>query len=146
MIKIIVTFALASFGAHAGQWTIGSNSGAVSSAVPISVSLAGDGQTRDAELTIIFDDSRLSLPVANGVIPGAGQNSSTCIRTASNQVQVIRLTGHGSPVLPSTPNILCNLPFTVLNPAPVGRAALTGIKPSCFAEITSYSKLRPISA
>ena len=139
MRKLIFTLLLATFGAHAGQWAIGSNTGAAGAAVPVSVSLTGDGQTRDGELTIVFDDSRLRLPVSNGVIPGAGLNSGTCIRTASNKVQVIRLTGTGSPALPTTPTVLCNLPFTVLNPAPVGRAALTGTKATCFSESTSVA-------
>lgn len=81
--------------AYAAQWAIGSASGSVGSSVPLTVSLTGDGQTRDGELTLIFDESRLSLPVASGVIPGAGQNGATCIRSASNKVFIARL-GHSS--------------------------------------------------
>lgn len=70
--------------ANAAQWAIGSASGSPGSSVSTTVTLTGDKQTRDGELTITFDESRLSLPVTSGVIPGAGQNGATCQRSASN--------------------------------------------------------------
>ncbi len=121
--------------ANAAQWSIGSTSGN-SGAVPIAVTLTGDGQTRDGELTIIFDESRLSLPVASGIIPGAGQNGASCIRSASNKVFVVRL---GGSILPATPTVLCNLPFTVANPAPSGQANLTGTNAGCYTDVSSAS-------
>ncbi len=130
---ILTIIFLFNCGANAAQWIISSSNGTQSASVPVTVTLTGDGQTRDGDLTIIFDESRLSLPVASGVIPGAGQNGANCLRSASNKVFVARL---GGSLLPNTPTILCNLPFTVLNPAPSGNATLTGTSAGCYTNVS----------
>ena len=127
---------LLSSGVNAAQWKISSTSGSSGASVPITVSLTGDGQTRDGELTIVFDESRLTLPVASGVIPGAGVNGASCQRSASNKIFVARL---GGSLLPTTPTTLCNLPFTVLNPAPSGNAPLIGTKAGCYTDVSNSS-------
>lgn len=123
-ISLIAMLAMAFIApAQGAQWTIGSSSGAPGASVPITVQISGDGETTDGVLTLIFDESRLSLPVASGSIPGAAVGSGvSCIRSASNQVRVLRL-GVSSPFA-NTLTTLCNIPFAILNPAPRGSAAI----------------------
>ena len=77
------------FRIYAGEWSVGSGIGVRNALVPIEVRFAGDGQTQGAQLDIIFDDARLSLPVDRGNIPGAGRNGGACSKVSANRVVVL---------------------------------------------------------
>lgn len=114
----------------AAQWTVGSATSVPGTPVGIPVSLAGDGATTDADLVIVFDESRLSLPVTSGALPGAGTNGGQCARTASNRIAVVRFAGT---VAPSANTVLCTIPFTVVAAAPAGSAPLQIVAANCAA-------------
>jgi serine protease len=127
---ILLTGLVAASSAHAAQWTVGSATAVPGSPVSIPVSLAGDGATTDADLLLTFDESRLSLPVASGTLPGAGVNGGQCARVASNRIVVIRST---STVVPSASTVLCSIPFTVVAAAPAGPAPIQIVSADCAA-------------
>lgn len=52
------------------------------------------------------------------------------------KIFVVRL---GGSLLPATPTVLCNLPFTVRNPAPTGQATLVGSKAGCYTDVSTSS-------
>jgi hypothetical protein len=114
----------------AAQWTVGSATSVPGTPVGIPVSLTGDGATTDADLVLVFDESRLSLPVASGAFPGAASNGGQCARTASNRISVVRFAGT---VAPSANTVLCTIPFTVVAAAPAGPAPLQIVAANCAA-------------
>jgi len=122
----------------AGDWQIGSTSAVTGAPANIPITLAGDGQTVVGELEVAFDDGRLTLPVASGHIPGASVNGSICIRTSSNRLKIISNLLASTP-LPTRPSIICNIPFTVLNPAAPGNAPLSAINPQCLDTVTNVT-------
>jgi hypothetical protein len=101
--------------AVAAQWTIGTATASPGTTISIPVSLSGDGVTTDADLSLVFDEARLALPVASGTLPNAGVNGGSCARTASNRVVVLRTI---STVAPVANTVLCSIPFTVAANAP----------------------------
>lgn len=124
--SIVLAMFLVPCCAHAAQWSIGSATAAPGGSATIAVTIAGDGQTTAAELTIVFDDERITVP--NGALPS--QNGGSCSRVSSNTIKV--LGPSTGTVLPTGPLTYCSLPVTVWNPAPSGMASLTGIGQLCF--------------
>ena len=124
--------------ASAGTWQIDSTSAAAGASVSIPITLAGDGETVVGELEVAFDDGRLTLPVASGHIPGASVNGSICIRTSSNRLKVISNLLASTPI-PTRPSIICNIPFTVLNPSAPGKAPVSAINPQCLNNVTNVT-------
>lgn len=113
----------------ASEWRIASATAIPGSSAPLAVSLTGDGQTSAAQIDIVFDESRLKLPVASGLLVGAGQNGGQCSRILSNRVRVI--TSFGQNPLPSATTTLCTLPFTLFANAPRGQALVRGVGQEC---------------
>jgi serine protease len=120
--------------AHAAKFTISSTSGRNGDATPITVSATGDGRTNNVLLRIIFDESKLTLPVASGVIDSAGRNGAVCSRIASNTLQVAKL-GFSDPVLPNAQTPLCVWPFSIAARASTGRASLEGTAAECYSTV-----------
>ena len=118
-----------SLSSYAAEWSIGSGAGTRNALVPIEVRLAGDGQTLGAQLDIIFDDARLSLPVESGNIPGAGRNGGMCAKASANRVVVLLPL---NTLAATAATVYCEIPFTVRNNAAAGSARLSGAGPLCF--------------
>jgi serine protease len=135
---IIAVGMLLAINAQAAQWTISSNTGAPGASVPINVRLTGDGQTREGDIRVTFDDARLALTTATGDIPGAGQNGASCRRLNSNTIQIVR-TSNSSTLLPNTPTTLCTIPFTILSPAGRGRAFVNGSAQVCYSNTAAVT-------
>ena len=91
MQKIIaVLLLLHSVAASADEIRISSATAAPGAQVPIDVVHVGES-TRSVELNVVFDDAKLDLPVASGVIPNAAQNGAICIRQTRNRVLIVSL-------------------------------------------------------
>ena len=118
-----------SLSSYAAEWSIGSGAGTRNALVPIEVRLAGDGQTLGAQLDIIFDDARLSLPVESGNIPGAGRNGGMCAKASANRVVVLLPL---NTLAATAATVYCEIPFSVRNNAAAGSARLSGTGPICF--------------
>jgi hypothetical protein len=112
--------------AHAAEIRISNATAAPGQAATIDVSHVGGDGTRALEVTIVFDDSKLNLPVSSGSIPNAGQNGAFCIRQSSNKVLV------ASTTVPAGSAPLCRLPFQVLPSARPGLATVSGISAICY--------------
>ncbi len=116
--------------ASAGQWFIESAMGQPGATVNASVWFAGEGATSDTQLSIVFDQARLTLPVQSGPIPGAVRVSGAyCNRNASNRITILWV-GMGNP-LPSGWTQVCQIPYTIPSNAPAGTARLTGVEQEC---------------
>ena len=109
-----------SLSTSASEWRIASATSSPGGSAPLAVSLTGDGQTSAAQIDIVFDESRLKLPVTSGLLVGAGQNGGQCSRISSNRVRII--SSFGPNPLPSATTTLCTLPFTLFANAPRGQA------------------------
>ena len=133
-----VVLAATSAATHAATWTVGTGSAVPGQTIQITVLLAGDGVTEAASVDVAFDEARLSLPVAGGEIPGANV-SGQCARATSKSIAAVIYSTGG--VLPSGPQVICNIPFTVRASSRAGRIALrvsskecaaTNAQPSCI--------------
>jgi hypothetical protein len=96
--------------AHAAHWQVTSASGDPGSAVPIVVSLTGDGETTLAGLELVFDGAKLLLPVETGPIPGAAANGAMCNRVGLNRINILLLSDAQTPIA-AGPLQLCKLPL-----------------------------------
>lgn len=105
------------------SWTIQEIARNPGQQAALTVSLTGDGQTSEGQLVLVFDESRLSLPVTSGTIAGASANGALCARTSSNSVTILTGSIAGTP-LPNRPTLLCTLPFSVLGNAQRGLVTL----------------------
>jgi serine protease len=123
--------------AAAADWQVSSASGDPGSAVPIVVKLSGDGETVLAGLELVFDGSKLLLPVESGPIPGASNNGAICQRASLNRINILLLSDAQTPI-PAGPIVMCKLPFTLAKPQGRGRTAITAQNPECF------DKTRPV--
>lgn len=108
-----------------------SASGDPGSAVPILVSLTGDGETTLAGLELVFDGAKLLLPVETGPIPGAAVNGAICNRASLNRINILLFSDEQKPIA-AGPLQLCKLPFTLAKPQSRGRTAITAQNPECF--------------
>ncbi len=123
--------------AAAADWQVSSSSGDPGSEVPIVVTLSGDGKTVLAGLELVFDGSKLLLPVESGPIPGAAANGAICQRAGLNRINILLLSDTQTPI-PAGPQVMCKLPFTLAKPQGRGRTAITAQNPECF------DKTRPV--
>lgn len=129
---VAATLLLGASPVFAGQWFIGSVSGSPGTTVSIPIWFYAEGVTSDAQLSVAFDEARLTLPVANGNIPGAPvSNGAYCTRQLSGRIGVLQL-GIGNP-LPVGWMQSCQIPFTIPSYAPAGKALLTGFDALCAA-------------
>lgn len=137
MKTIVLCALIAAAPVHAAvfSFTTSGSAGPSQSVVPV-LAVSGDGQTRHVEVSLVFDESRLSLATASGVIPGAGQNGAVCARAASNRIDVTLINTSGLPLSTSAPTTLCNLPFQVRSNAVPGKAKLQLTRFRCTTDTT----------
>jgi serine protease len=95
------------------------------------VSFAGDGSTKDSQVTLNFDESRLSLPVTSGTFSGAGANGGLCARSSSYAITVLVSATTG--VLPTPATTICTIPFSVPTDAARGLAKVASVQSLCFS-------------
>ena len=119
---------VASVSGHAATWTIGTANAIPGQQAQVSLALAGDGATAGAAIDLAFDEARLSLPVGGGEIPGANV-SGQCARSSSKTVSAIIFAASG--ILPVTPQVVCNIPFTIRPSSRSGRIMLRASAKEC---------------
>lgn len=115
--------------AHSASWTIGSGEGEPGDSVSISIDLSGDGVAYAAEVTIVLDQSRLTIDEPAGPISSASQGG-VCAWDGMNKLVAVYLSGSATP-FPNSPTTICEFEVKILSSAPASTVPLFATSSTC---------------